>query len=194
MKKILLTMFITLFLIGIASASYLPHKQNTDLEFSITSNFATYCTLTNINTPTKMVIVNQNGTNNLQTFNWTINKENLTELGVYNLNIMCSDGTDTVTGSVEREVNTSGQGGTENIVFFLFLILLLYGITFTGFFGKNIPLTVLGGMAMMFLGVYLVSQGIIVYRDNITNYIAYLTISIGAITSFWALLEQFEII
>ena len=90
------------------------------------------------------------------------------------------------------EITPSGQGGTDNIIFFLFVILLIYGITFIGFFGKNIPITILGGMTLLFLGVYLINNGIIIFRDNITNYISYLTIAIGGITSFWAILEQID--
>ena len=74
------------------------------------------------------------------------------------------------------------------------LQVLLYGITFFGFFGKNIPMTILGGMALLFLGVYLINHGIIIYRDTLTNYIAYVTIAVGAITALWAILEELEVI
>jgi len=192
MKKLILFLLIGMFCLSLVSA--VSHKQNTDLVFSESSNFATYCTLTTINTPTQVLTINQNGTNNLQTFNWTVSSGNFEELGNYKINIVCSDGTDTVTGYVELEVTPSGDGGTSNIVFFIFAIFLLYSITFFGFFGKNIPITILGGMAMIFLGVWLINNGIIIFRNDLTNYISYVTIGVGVITSFWAMLEQLEVI
>lgn len=114
-------------------------------------------------------------------------------LGTYSV-LFSFIGESTGTGEFTYEVTPSGNSGNDNIVFFLFVILLLYGITFFGFFGKNIPITILGGMALLFLGVYLIQQGIIIYRDNLTNYIAYLTLFTGVITTFWAILEQLDVI
>lgn len=124
----------------------------------------------------------------------TINKENFTRLGEYNYGIKCIKGSIGGVAVGTYQVTPSGQSGNENTVFFILVITIIYGINLISFFGRNIPMTILGGMAMLFLGVYLVSQGIIIYRDNITNYIAYLTIAIGAITSMWAVFEQLEVI
>jgi len=121
----------------------------------------------------------------LQDGYWGLNISggNLSKLGEYNYGIKCGENSFGGTSIGAFNVTPSGQGGTENTIFFIFIILLLYGITFIGFFGKNIPMT-----------IYLVSQGIIIYRDNITLYIAYLTIAIGGITTFWAILEQLDVI
>ena len=118
---------------------------------------------------------------------------NFSSQGEYPYGVSCQGGSGGALAGV-FQVTPSGQSGNENTVFFIFIILLLYGITFTGFFGKNIPITILGGMAMIFLGVYLINHGIIIYRDNLTNYIAYLTIGVGAVCSFWAGLEQLEVL
>ena len=121
---------------------------------------------------------------------------NFSELGIYSYGINCANGENTLGGTYVNyfEVTPSGQGGTANMVFFIFIIILLYTLTFIGFFGRNIPITILGGMALLFLGIYLINYGIIIYRDNLTNYIAYITIAVGAITAFWATLEQFEVL
>ena len=55
-------------------------------------------------------------------------------------------------------------------------------------------MTILGGMMMMFLGVYTINYGIIIFRDNLTNYFSYVTIGIGFILSSWAVLEQLDIL
>ncbi len=91
-------------------------------------------------------------------------------------------------------ITPSGQSGTDNIVFYVLVIIIIIGINLIAFFGKNIPLTILTGMIAMFLGIYLISGGIIVYRDELTNYISYVIVGIGAITSFWAIFEQLDVL
>ena len=52
MKKILLFVLLSLFLFNfVVAEDYLPHKQGDNLSFSITSNFADNCTLSDINYP-----------------------------------------------------------------------------------------------------------------------------------------------
>jgi len=127
-------------------------------------------------------------------FNLTLSPQQTVALGDYKINgIGDLEGVNTI-WTYSLQVTPSGNSGSDNIVFFIFIIVLLYAITFAGFFGKNIPLTILGGMAMMFLGLYLVKNGIIIYRDDLTNYVSYVTIAVGAMCSIWAGLEQFEVI
>lgn len=90
------------------------------------------------------------------------------------------------------EVTPSGKDGVNNIIFFIFIIVAFYAVTLIGFFGKNIPITILGGMAMTFLGIYLIQNGIIIYRDTLTLYFSYLTIGLGAVLGLWALIEWIE--
>ena len=102
-------------------------------------------------------------------------------------------GTYTVVGSEAWcyyfEITPSGNSGTANTVFFIFVIAILYTITFIGFFGRNIPITTLGGMAMLGLGIYTINNGIIIYRDWLTNYFSYITMAIGFILAIWAIIE-----
>jgi hypothetical protein len=81
-------------------------------------------------------------------------------------------------------ITPSGNGGTPaNIAFFILVILLVYGITFVGYIKQDYYITILGSMAMLFLGIYLFNNGIIIFRDDLTKYISYLTIGLGAIIS-----------
>ena len=91
------------------------------------------------------------------------------------------------------EISPSGKGGSANTSFYIFLILIIYTITFISFFGKNAPMTILCGMLMIFLGLYMINNGIIVYRDDLTNYFAYVTTGIGFIFAMWASSWQFDI-
>jgi hypothetical protein len=88
----------------------------------------------------------------------------------------------------------SGQSGNANIVFYVFIIVMLYGINLFGFFGKNEIMTIIGGMVLLFLGVYLVNYGVIIFRDNLTNYLAYVTIAWGAVSSMWATFSLMDVI
>jgi hypothetical protein len=122
-------------LIGFGSAE-MTHKQNTNLIFSITSNFADECVLTTINTPTSVLFVNQNGTKNSQTFNYTISSANFTELGNYRLNIECSDSTDKVTEYEDVEVTPNGQVlGLSQSILFGFVFLIIIGLLFFSVMG-----------------------------------------------------------
>lgn len=86
----------------------LPHQQNTDLNFSITSNFATSCELTTINAPTGVITIEQTDTS-IGTFDFSILGGNFTSLGTYCMNIVCTDGTDVTTGEECREVTPTGD-------------------------------------------------------------------------------------
>jgi hypothetical protein len=193
--KGLLLLFTGIFLISFISASPGVYKQGEPISLTQTCADCTYINITSITAPNGIQIVGQvEMTKEGSVFNYTLDSSLTGDLGTYRVNGIGDPlGTDEV-WTYSFEVTPSGKGGTENTVFFIFIILFLYGITFSGFFGKNIPITILGGMALMFLGVYMITEGIIIYRDNLTNYIAYLTIAMGAITSFWATLEQLEVL
>lgn len=116
------------------------------------------------------------------------------ETGYYKWKVSCQD-TSTDTGGAfhgEILITPSGEGGTNNIVYILLILALSYITGFVGFFNKNMPVSALGGLIMMTLGIYLITQGIIVYQDWFTNVISYLTIGLGAIFSLTALVEYIE--
>jgi hypothetical protein len=170
------------------------YKQGEDINLIQTCADCTYINITSINLPNgTQIIGNVPMTKDGSVFNYVLNGSLTNSLGTYRVNGIGDPIGVNEIWAYDIEVTPSGQSGTANIVFFIFIILLLYGITFTGFFGRNIPMTILGGMALLFLGVYLVQHGIIIYRDNLTNYIAYVTIAVGGITSFWAILEQLDV-
>lgn len=129
MNKTILILIMGMVLFSFASAN-LPHQQNTDLNFSITSNFATNCTLENINTPYGIVTIGQTDTSS-GVFNFNVLAGNYSVLGTYTHNIVCTDGTDTTTGQEFRDVTLSGiNQNTTLIVSNIFLILLILGVIY----------------------------------------------------------------
>ncbi len=61
-KKGLILLVLVLLILPLVSAlDYPTHKQDTNLSFSITSNNATNCNLTKINSPSGIITINQEG-------------------------------------------------------------------------------------------------------------------------------------
>lgn len=186
-------LFIFLLLVGTSLISaYDSHKQNTELSFTILSNNATSCTITIAETPNGNITINQAGSKFSQTFTFILNNKNFTNLGDYCFNVECTDGVTIESKNRCFTVSPSGNNGTNNLVFIIFIIVIIYAIAFIGFFGKNEIVTLLGGMFMIGLGIYLVNNGIIVYRDWITNYFCYITIGLGAFFSLFTTLEMIQ--
>jgi len=202
MKKILLTLVIGLFLIGLISAvcpdgdgNLGSKKQAECVRVSQTCASCTYINISSITlTTSNQSIVSNVEMESIGDGEWIYNFCNTTLLGSYD--VRGQGDLNSVDTSFKScfDITPSGESGTTNTVFFIFIILMIYGIALIGFFGKNIPVTIIGGMAMMFLGVYVVNSGLIIYRDNLTNYFSYLTIGLGIIFTSWALLENWEVI
>ena len=139
MKKcLILFAFILILLPLISGLDYPTHKQSTDLEFSITSNNATNCNLTQINAPESLIIINQEGTQSFQTFNFSVDAGNYSEFGTYCHNIECTDGTKVVSGSKCYEINYFGKELTQQqSTIYLGLLGILILTLFATFFGMG---------------------------------------------------------
>lgn len=136
MKKLLLGIIIGLFLISGVSALDNYHKLDTSLSFSITSNNATSCNLTIINSPINIIDINQEGTRYSQTFNFSVDAGNYTEKGVYCHNIECYDGVSYKTGQECYQINYFGKELTESqSQLYLGLLVILILILIGTFFG-----------------------------------------------------------
>lgn len=119
-----------------SATEYSPHKQDTDLNFSITSNFATNCTLSTINSPDGLISINQLADVSGQTFSFNIDGGNYSSLGVYCHNIVCTDGVKITTGDICREVTPSGKSISGSkvsayIILFFFLLFIILGFYYT---------------------------------------------------------------
>lgn len=113
-----------------------------------------------------------------------INASFMNEIGEYTFSVNCEDAT--FGGWIKGKilVTPSGNGANSStIAFFILVIILIYGITLVGYLKQDYYITILGSMAMIFLGIYLFNNGIIIFRDDLTKYISYLTIGLGAIIS-----------
>jgi hypothetical protein len=98
----------------VSALDYPTHKQSTNLVFSVTSNNATACNLTTINSPGTIISINQVGTKTSQTFTFNISSGNYTEFGTYCHNIECTDGSTVESGSECYEINYFGKELTQS--------------------------------------------------------------------------------
>jgi len=120
------------------------------------------------------LVDNQPMTQDGYRFNFTF--ENTTKLGTYIYDYCNNVGTCYVN---DFEITPSGDD--EVLGLYFLLIGGVYLIAFIGFFGKNEWVSILGGMGMLILGVYMVGNGIDVYRNYMTNAFSYFTIALGCI-------------
>lgn len=193
MKKILLILIMSLFFISLVSAECEIEtvERGTTIDLYQSCSNCTEVNLTKIIDPDNQVILlgqfemSANGSN----YNYTFSDTN--SLGTY---IYYSSGDLNGIQSPQPcsfEVTPSGNSGNANTVFFILVIFLLYGINLIGFFKENVMMTVLGGMALLSLGVYMVNNGIIIYQDDLTNYVAYVTIAWGGMSSMFAIFKEY---
>jgi hypothetical protein len=135
-RKYGLLLFLFIFTISLAYASYDTHQISTPLEFSFTSNNATQCNLTTGNTPYGNLILNQEATKSGQTFNVTIDALNFSVVGDYCFNLICTDGLTFEGGNFCREVTITGTRvdgvGQISVGLIYFFLALGFGFAFSG--------------------------------------------------------------
>ena len=194
MRKTYLILLMGLLLISAVAAEAVeelpPAKQGEDYRIKQVCQDATYINISSVTYPNSTFAfanINMTGAGSGEYF-FDLNKTDA--LGRYDVTGI-SDGC-TNTFATYFLVTPSGQSGTANIVFAVLIILMLYGISFFGFFGRNETMTLLGGMALMFLGVYLIVNGVIVYRDDLTRILSMVTIAWGAVSSLMAGMSWIE--
>jgi hypothetical protein len=181
--KILLTMLLGILLLGnvLALDSLGTGKQGQNFTILQTCSDATYITIGGVLYPDKTVkAINKNMTS-IGSGTFTYNFTDTTQLGTYSITGI-SDGC-TLDFVLGFEVTPIGRNGIENIWFSIFLIVFIYGLTLLGLFKENSIVLIIGGMFMIFLSVYLITNGIIIYRDDMTLYFAYVTFGLGVFFS-----------
>jgi len=186
MNKKILILIMGMFLISITSASLGTFSQGECVNIKTILN-TTSVNISTISYPNSTIAIsNQAMTKNAQTFNYSFCDTNT--LGTYVYDYFDTEGNTYVN---EFEITPSGSSGITNIAFFILIIVLLYTLNIIAFRDENAPLTILSGMALIALGIYLVNNGIIIYRDTITNYIGYITIAWGFISTMFAVWNEY---
>ena len=199
MNKIFTTLLLGLLLFSFASASEIDTVKQGDgynvivlCEAIGACTSAVECNATVLDEDKTAILSDEAMQYNGQYFNLSINSSQLENLGTYNAIGFCSDGTDSDTFDFNFEVTPSGKSGTNNIMFYVIILLLGYVLNLLGFFKQNAIITILGGMVLIFTGLYMVQNGIVIYRDSLTLAISYITLFWGVGSSLWAAIEVID--
>lgn len=185
-----LTFMLVLFSLSLTSAvnecgndnSFLgTFRQNITITLKQTCDDCSYVNLSSVTYPNSTTIVyNTNMTKSGIEFSRILNTTRF--LGCYSYVVYGDKGGTLTSETIDFQITPSGTSGNSNLVFFIFLIVGLYTLNLVGFFKGNEVLTMLSALIMMALGVYIINQGIFVYRDWLTNAIAYITIGWGFVS------------
>lgn len=176
-----------------SAVSIEPVKQGNSALLYQTCNNCTFCNITNVKNPNNISLMSNIPFDKDGTYYTKIlSGSNTTVLGTYSYFYYCGNELESQTGKVDFQVTPSGREGNDNMVFIIILLVFIYVITFVSFFGKNIPLSIMTGAFMSYFGVWIIQNGIVIYRDNLTIGFGYITMAIGAIISLYAAIEWIE--
>jgi hypothetical protein len=110
-------------------------------------------------------------------------------LGTYFFKTTGSNG---ITDEDSFDITPSGNSGNENIFLYIIILILGYTLNLLGFFNRNSVITSLGGIILVFVGLYMINNGIIIFRDSLTLAISYVTLFWGAGSSLWGIIEEIQ--
>ncbi len=192
MKKLLLILMIGIFLVSLVpvlSATQVSlgvFKQGECIGLIQTCANCTYNNISRVFHPDATKSLDNNLMTKDDTY-YNYSFCNTSQLGTYIVNGFGDiDGIKT-SWSYDLDVTPSGD---ENVLgLFIIVIFIAYAIGFIGFFGKHEWVSVMGGFAMMLLGVYILINGIDVYRNFMTIALSSITAGLGAIFALVPLLE-----
>ena len=137
-----------------------------------------------------LIINNTRMTNQVSYHNVTLAKSQTVSLGTYKADMICGDGG--LFGSDTFFYQITPSGDKDILGLTIILILLIYIITFFGFFGKHEWISVLGSLGMIILGLYTMVSGVDIYRNFMTDAFSIITIGLGAIIAITAAISIIE--
>jgi len=197
MKKLMLIMIIGMMLISLGSAAIGNlgiFEQGKEIELRQTSIVYDYCNITSVYYPD---LSNALGEVSMEKdgyeFSYEFNKTD--KLGQYKVNGFCmvetDDGETKETFNYVFEVTKTGEEEFDS-TYAIIILLISFGTAFTGFFGKNIWVTVIGGIIMIFFGIYTMTNGIVGFNNQLTEVISIISIGLGFFFTLYPLIEWIE--
>ncbi len=193
MKKIFLFLMLTvltLFLVSSVSATddhairdLGTFKQNTNVNLIQLCGDCTFNNITSVLFPNSTTAVsNVSMTRDGTLYNFTLNRSLTLTNGNYIVNGFGDlGGVDTIWSYTFSITPTGDSDGL--LGFFIVVYLILSGIVLFGFYIHNEWIAILGGMGLIFMGVFILNSGIIIFRNDATQVISLVTIGLGTIIS-----------
>ena len=185
MRKLFVILILGVFLISSASA-FQEHVISTDWSIGVTSNNATSCNVSQLQKPDGTIeYVNEEMSKNGASFNYTLDGSYLNILGDSCTSIVCSDGSNLETGSVCRQITSTGN--KNGSLFFLILITSLGVVFFLAtLFVDEEFLVYMCGIFFLIGGIYIMINGLGIMNDTNTRYVAYSYLGIGMLFTLGA--------
>lgn len=184
MRKLLLFLTFSIFLISIISASPGTYKQGQSIRLEQTCADCSSINITSIINPDgDQIVGNVEMTKDGSVFNYSLNGSLTYLIGTYRISgIGDPSGTDEI-WTYPFEV----KGGI--LGFFIVAFVLFYGLSFYGLKIRNEWITLIGCFGLTILGIYTSFNGIDLYKNDLTSVISYVTIAVGLGLGFQALRE-----
>ena len=114
------------------------------------------------------------------------------QIGIYNIDMVCCDGT--YCGSETFYLDVTGSGYNNTGMFYLILLLIGGGFIFLGFWIKDAPITIFGSLVLYFIGIYSLMYGIDFIRNlTITRSVSFIILGVAAYISINAASEWIDI-
>ena len=189
MKKLFILMFVGIFFINLVSADLGCFKQGTKVDIKTVLNTSA-ANISSVSFPNSTVMVSQQRMNKTgQTFNYTVPANLNRVIGTYTYDYYDAEGNVYVNSYT---ITSSGECGNSQYLFSIFIIVAAYFLNILSYTKGNEWMTVLTGMFLIGLSIYIRNEGIIVYRDWITNYFSWVTLSWGVFSTVIATMVIME--
>lgn len=193
-NKLILTIFLSIFLIGMVAAVNDCGNDNTFLgkfqsQHTITlKQICDSCNFVNLSS-----VAFPNGTTKLYgesmtkdgiNYNYSFSETN--QIGCYSYTVLGDKGTSNQSETIDFII------GQMPITFYAAWFILTFGLAILGFKLENEYVLALAGMGVGGLGVYVFTNGIDIYKNGSTEMVAYFIVAIGIIFVGMAIERMYE--
>lgn len=197
-KKILVGIFVGIFLITIISG--LTFKQNNAVDLKIVCINAGFCSSSavcnvSIFAPNQNILlsgVQATQSANLAFHNVTLNSSLTGQIGEYSVGGFCKDGSVTQLIDFNFEITPTGFSNSSILILLVTVLLVSGIIIFFGFWIKDGWIVILGTFGLYFIGLFIMINGIVGIRDQVTTFA--LSLIILAIASYISVKSGVEMI
>lgn len=200
MKKLAFAILLTLILFPLATAqvnednneqTFGTFKQSQKIDLLQLCSNCTFVNITSVVAPDSSIVLGQRAMGKADTrYNYTLISSNTTQLGRYLVNGIGDPDGNIQVWSYDFLVTPSGRSNLLGL--FIIVMGLVYTITLVGFFGKNVWVTIIGGLLMMPLGLFTLINGIDIFRNFMTEAVSLVTMALGAFFAIFSLIAVIE--
>ena len=177
------SLFIIVFLLSIVSAGTFKQWDAVEIRHPIRLDGAVSSTILaniTIKDPDNLVIVGSSP----MTFdpaseehNFTLVGGNTGKLGTYTYSVTASSANQNLTKTFSLDITPSGDKGL--LGYYFLVIILSYGVLGLGIYKSDITISMLGTFALYFVGIWILFNGIDVFKNFLTEGFAILTLGVA---------------